>query len=96
MQQIVLSSREAEVLSRVAAGWQNKEIASDLQLSQHTVVSYVVRLLRGLKLRNRVELAAWAFLHPHALAGCAATPGLHQPGCGCNHPYCTMLRKPAA
>jgi len=92
----VLSPREAEVLAHVAIGKLNKEIAAELGLTEGTVKEYLYSMMRGLHLRNRVELAAWAFLHPHALGGCAAPAGLHPAGCACQSSYCVIRRRDVA
>ena len=55
-----LSQREMEVLNLVARGWNNKEIAQALNLSEITARNYVTTIMEKLHLRNRVELAAYA------------------------------------
>lgn len=54
-----LSSRECEVLQRIAAGDSNKMIARALDLSPHTVKRHVANILDKLGLRTRVQAAAW-------------------------------------
>ena len=55
------SRREAEILELVAAGKTDKRIALELQISQHTVRSYLDRLFRRNGLPNRAAAAvAWA------------------------------------
>jgi DNA-binding NarL/FixJ family response regulator len=56
-----LTEREEEVLVILAQGKTNAEIASDLFISQSTVKFHVASLLTKLGLRNRVELAMWAY-----------------------------------
>lgn len=53
-----LTSREREILVRVAGGARNAEIARDLAISEHTVKFHVSKLLRRTGARNRAELAA--------------------------------------
>jgi pimeloyl-ACP methyl ester carboxylesterase/DNA-binding CsgD family transcriptional regulator len=55
-----LSSREAEVLRLVAAGLSNREIASSLVLSEHTVHRHVANILRKLTQSSRAAAAAQA------------------------------------
>jgi len=55
-----LSSRETEVLRLVAAGLTNREIASSLVLSEHTVHRHVANLLRKLGQSSRAAAAASA------------------------------------
>ncbi len=50
-----LSEREAEVLSLVAEGLANKEIAARLRISEHTVRFHVRALLGKLGTQNRTE-----------------------------------------
>ena len=58
-----LSLREKEVLSLVAEGESNKEIGAKLNLTEITVRNYVSNILNKLQLRNRIELAKYAFVH---------------------------------
>ena len=50
-----LSEREREVLTLMASGATNKEIASSLYLSPHTVKEHTSALYRKLGVRNRAE-----------------------------------------
>jgi two-component system response regulator DesR len=51
-----LSEREQQVLTLVAAGSTNREIAAELHLSPHTVKEYASTLYRKLDVRNRIEV----------------------------------------
>ena len=55
-----LSLRETEVLRLVAAGMTNREIASSLVLSEHTVHRHVANVLRKLGQSSRAAAAASA------------------------------------
>jgi pimeloyl-ACP methyl ester carboxylesterase/DNA-binding CsgD family transcriptional regulator len=55
-----LSRRETEVLRLVAAGLSNREIASSLVLSEHTVHRHVANVLRKLAQSSRAAAAATA------------------------------------
>lgn len=56
----VLTSREVEVLRRVAKGMAYREIADELFVSHRTVQNHVQNVLRKLQLHNRVELTLYA------------------------------------
>jgi DNA-binding NarL/FixJ family response regulator len=58
-----LSRRERTVVTLVARGRSNAEIAQDLTLSPSTVKTHVSRILAKLELRDRVQLAAFAHEH---------------------------------
>ncbi|HSC91572.1 MAG TPA: alpha/beta fold hydrolase [Gaiellaceae bacterium] len=55
-----LTSRETEVLRLVASGLSNREIASSLVLSEHTVHRHVANILRKLTQSSRAAAAAHA------------------------------------
>jgi DNA-binding NarL/FixJ family response regulator len=55
-----LTERERMVLELVADGRQNKQIAADLGLSEHTVKMHVHRACRKLGVRNRTQAALLA------------------------------------
>jgi len=56
-----LSEREEEVAQAVARGFTNAEIASELYISLGTVKTHLASLMRKLGVRNRVEIAIWAY-----------------------------------
>jgi DNA-binding NarL/FixJ family response regulator len=55
-----LTPRESQVLSHVAFGLSNHEIARSLQISVETVKEHVQNLLRKLDVRDRTQAAVWA------------------------------------
>jgi DNA-binding NarL/FixJ family response regulator len=57
----VLTSREREVLTLVARGWSNAEIAERLCLSPATAKTHVGRLLTKLQARDRTQLVVIAY-----------------------------------
>jgi two-component system NarL family response regulator len=59
----VLTEREREVLSLLADGLRNREIAERLVISEPTVKTHVRHLLEKLRFRNRAEAAAFAARH---------------------------------
>lgn len=58
-----LSQREVEVLSLVAQGYTNQQIASQLYLSVKTVETYKARVMEKLSLHSRAELVRYALQH---------------------------------
>jgi DNA-binding NarL/FixJ family response regulator len=56
-----LSERELEVVRLVAQGLSNAEIAAKLYLSEATIKSHVARVLAKLALRDRVQIAVFAY-----------------------------------
>jgi DNA-binding NarL/FixJ family response regulator len=56
-----LSDREIEVVRAIARGRTNHEIAAELFISLSTVKSHVSGIQTKLGVRNRVEIAAWAW-----------------------------------
>ena len=58
--EVDLTPTEQKVIQLVAKGMSNREIASDLSVSQRTVESHVSNMLGKTGLSNRTELARWA------------------------------------
>ena len=56
-----LTEREEEVLLLLARGRTNAEIAAELFISLSTVKSHIASLMAKLGVRNRVEIAMWAY-----------------------------------
>jgi len=56
----LLTSREEQVVALVADGLSNRDVASELGLSEHTVKKYLFRIFEKLGISNRVELVLYA------------------------------------
>jgi DNA-binding CsgD family transcriptional regulator len=71
-----LGERELAVLRLAAVGRRNREIASELALSQHTVKFHLANIFDKLGVRSRAEAATVAFaagIHPCPGPGSAAS-----------------------
>jgi non-specific serine/threonine protein kinase len=55
-----LTRRAREVAALVARGLTNRQIASELQLSERTIENHVSKILRKLGLASRAQVATWA------------------------------------
>ena len=55
-----LTKTEWGVIQKIGCGMSNKEIASELALSEGTVRNYLSSVLSKLELRDRTQLAIWA------------------------------------
>lgn len=58
---VALTDREEEVVRVVAAGLTNAEIAAELHISLSTVKTHLASLMTKLHVRNRVEIAMFAY-----------------------------------
>ncbi len=56
----LLTAREEQVVALVTEGLGNRQIASELNLSPHTIKKYVFRIFEKLGVSNRVELVLYA------------------------------------
>jgi two-component system, NarL family, invasion response regulator UvrY len=57
----LLSSREFEVMRKIAAGRTTGEIAAELHLSVKTVSTYRTRVLQKMNLKNNADIMQYAF-----------------------------------
>jgi len=58
-----LSTREMQILTCVAHGKSNKEIAQELKISQQTVKNHMTSILRKLNVEDRTQAAVTAIRH---------------------------------
>ena len=54
-----LTTREQEVLKLIAQGYNNREIAAELYITERTVKNHVNSILKSLSLRDRTQAAIW-------------------------------------
>ncbi len=59
----LLTPREEQVVALVADGLSNREAATELGLSEHTVKKYLLRIFDKLGISTRVELVLYAVSH---------------------------------
>ncbi|HBZ01408.1 MAG TPA: hypothetical protein DEO84_08840 [candidate division Zixibacteria bacterium] len=57
MSALIMTSREHDVISHIAAGKSNKEIAISLNVAVHTIENHIRNILDKLALHTRLELA---------------------------------------
>jgi DNA-binding NarL/FixJ family response regulator len=72
-----LTSRELEILTLIAAGLTNTEIAARLFISPLTCKSHVSRILAKLDARDRTELVVIAYESGLVVPGQPHAPGVH-------------------
>ena len=63
-----LTPRERDVVRLVAEGMRNQEIALQLNLTEHTVRNYMLRIFDKLGISSRVELVLYAFSGTEGMA----------------------------
>lgn len=61
-----LTAREIDVARLIAQGRSNAEIAAELHISLGTVKGHAANIQRKLGVRNRVEIAIWAYEAGHS------------------------------
>jgi len=59
----LLTAREEQVVALVADGLSNREVASELGLSEHTIKKYLLRIFDKVGISSRVELVLYAMSH---------------------------------
>ena len=52
-----LTTRERELITLIARGMQNKNIAHELNISEHTVRAHIGNIMRKYRLQNRTQIA---------------------------------------
>jgi len=63
----MLTPREEQVVALVAEGLSNRDIARELNLSEHTIKKYLFRVFDKLGISSRVELVLYAVNHGNPL-----------------------------
>jgi DNA-binding NarL/FixJ family response regulator len=65
---VLLSRREHEVVSKVAEGMKNREIAELLQLSESTIKNHLFRIYERLGISSRAELILYLYSQKPSVA----------------------------
>ena len=60
---LLLTEREEQVVALVSDGLTNREVARELNLSEHTIKKYLFRIFDKLGISTRVELVLYAMKH---------------------------------
>lgn len=58
-----LSAREVEILLLVTAGYTNKAIAAQLNLSVKTIEFHLKNIYKKIKVNSKIEAAVWVVQH---------------------------------
>ena len=58
-----LTKREVEILSFIAGGQSNPQIADNLVISRHTVVRHIANIFEKIDVHNRAQATAYALEH---------------------------------
>jgi len=61
MEQFSLTSREIDVITNICEGLTNKDISQNLHVTEGTIKNYITEILAKLSLRDRTQIAIFAF-----------------------------------
>ena len=64
LEAVRMTPRERQVISLIAEGLSNKEIAAKLHIATHTVKSHVRNVMEKLALHTRLQISAYAHANP--------------------------------
>lgn len=76
--EIPLSERELQIARSISRGCTNQEIAAELFISLSTVKTHITRIQSKLEVRNRVEIAVWAW-NNQVTNQISSRPSTHHP-----------------
>lgn len=92
----LLTKREEDVVRLLSDGLQNREIAQELNLSEHTVKNYLFRIFDKLGVSSRVELVLYAMTSSKRLQISIAESEQKQPESGADGEEESLSRSNAA
>jgi DNA-binding NarL/FixJ family response regulator len=58
-----LTGREKQVLSCIASGYTNKDVANEFNISMHTVKTHIYNIYGKINVTNRLQATLWATKH---------------------------------
>jgi LuxR family transcriptional regulator, positive regulator of biofilm formation len=73
-----LSNRESEVAELVSKGLSNKEVASQLFVTEKTVKFHLTNIYKKMGVKSRAQLIVWCLPHLEFVSG-ATEPQIAQP-----------------
>ena len=85
----LLTKRELEVAEHAAQGQSNKQIASEMELSEHTIKNYLFRVFEKLRISSRFELL---FLLSNELHSAVLNRAATTDAANLNHPIENYLK----
>jgi len=88
----LLTRREQDVVRLLAEGYQNRDIARELHLSEHTVKNYLFRVFEKLGISSRVELVLYAVSSMRNEDRTPGTKGEAAPAAAVSHRNSSTLR----
>ena len=56
----ILTPREVEILSMIATGLSNQQVADQLRVSHHTVKRHLHNIFKKINVPNRLQAALWS------------------------------------
>jgi LuxR family transcriptional regulator, positive regulator of biofilm formation len=79
LEAIGLSRREAEVASIVAKGKSNKEVATDLFVTEKTVKFHLTNIYKKMQVKSRAQLIVWCVPHMDFVEPTSTAAGNNEP-----------------
>ncbi len=77
-----LSHREAEVAELVSKGLSNKEVASQLFVTEKTVKFHLTNIYKKMSVKSRAQLIVWCVPHVDFINTTNAAPGINNTATG--------------
>lgn len=75
--QLALSPRQAQIASLLLRGWADKQIAAELDISTHTIRTYLDRMFAKMQVQDRCEVVVHIFRQFRASCDPSMCPRYH-------------------